>query len=264
MSLSNFAVVIVCFLASLLGPLCGIGGGVIIKPAVDAMGVLPVATVSFLSGVSVLTMALATLAQNAASRTSGVDPRAMLPLALGSAIGGVAGKVIFNRLSSELPSTELVGASQAAVLIVLTAVVGIYTVNKAQVRSLNVTGAAPKAGIGLLAGMCWSFLGIGGGPFNLAILTFFFALETKPAAQSSLFIIAFSQGASLVYSLVLGGVPVFSAALLTGVCAAAVAGSVVGRRIARRVSGAVIDRLYLGSLALIALICAYNFVRFVS
>ena len=264
MSLSNFAVVAVCFLASLLGPLCGIGGGVIIKPAVDAMGVLPVATVSFLSGVSVLTMALATLAQNAAARTSDVDARAMLPLALGSAGGGVAGKVLFNRLSTALPSTELVGAAQAAVLIALTVTVGVYTINKAQVRSLNVTGAAPKAGIGLVAGMCWSFLGIGGGPFNLAILTFFFAMETKPAAQSSLFIIAFSQGASLAYSLVLGGVPRFEPALLVGVCAAAVAGSVVGRKVARRVDGAVIDRLYLASLVLIALICAYNFVKFAS
>ena len=54
------AVFIVCFLASLLGPLCGIGGGVIIKPVVDAMGVMGVGTVSFLSSVSVLVMSLST------------------------------------------------------------------------------------------------------------------------------------------------------------------------------------------------------------
>ena len=38
MQLQFIPVFIVCFLASLLGPLCGIGGGVIIKPIVDAMG----------------------------------------------------------------------------------------------------------------------------------------------------------------------------------------------------------------------------------
>ncbi len=59
MPLSYLAVFIVAFLASLLGPLRGIGGGVIIKPVVDAMNVMPVATVSFLSSISVLTMSLA-------------------------------------------------------------------------------------------------------------------------------------------------------------------------------------------------------------
>ncbi len=60
MPLSYLAVFIVAFLASLLGPLCGIGGGVIIKPVVDAMNVMPVCHgLFFLSSISVLTMSLA-------------------------------------------------------------------------------------------------------------------------------------------------------------------------------------------------------------
>ena len=47
---------IVSFGASIAGAICGIGGGVIIKPALDAVGVLDVATISFLSGCTVLTM----------------------------------------------------------------------------------------------------------------------------------------------------------------------------------------------------------------
>ena len=258
-----WAVYLVAFLASLLGPLCGIGGGVIIKPVVDAMGVLPVATVSFLSSVSVLTMSLATLGQNAVSRTSRVDAASMLPLALGSAIGGVAGKVLFNRLIVGLPSSDLVGAVQALLLIVLSGLVFVYTLRKTCIRGMHVSSVGVKAGIGAFAGACWSFLGIGGGPFNLAILTFFFAMETKEAAQSSLFIIAFSQGASLIYSLSLGGLPEFEFAALVGICLAAVIGSVAGRRIAKRISSAATDRLYLCSLVLIAFICAYNFIRFI-
>ena len=72
MSIAYLLVLAIVFAASLLGPLCGIGGGVIIKPVVDALGVMDVATVSFLSSASVLTMALATLAQNAVARTSSV------------------------------------------------------------------------------------------------------------------------------------------------------------------------------------------------
>ena len=263
MSPAILAVFVVAFLASLLGPLCGIGGGVIIKPVVDAMGIMPVATVSFLSSVSVLTMSLATLAQNAATGTSTVDARAMLPLATGSAAGGVVGKIAFNWLGrSVFTDSELVGAVQAAILIALTACVFAYTLRRDRVRALDVRGNATKAAIGFVAGALWSFLGIGGGPFNLAILTFFFAMGTKPAAQASLFIIAFSQTASLVYSLVRGGLPEFAPLALAGMCAAAVAGSVFGRKIARRVSSQVIDRTYLFALALIMVVCVYNFARF--
>lgn len=262
MSPTYAIVFLVAFLASLLGPLCGIGGGVIIKPIVDAMNVMPVATVSFLSSISVLTMSLATLAQNAATKTSTVNVRSMLPLALGSAIGGVVGKVVFNALGAVLPDAELVGAAQAAVLIALTVVVFFYTLKRTEVHSLNVQSGGAKAAIGFAAGACWSFLGIGGGPFNLAILTFFFAMDSKPAAQASLFIIAFSQTASLIYSLLLGGLPEFSLIVLIGMAAAAVCGSVVGRKIAKKVSSSTIDKLYLFSLILIAAICCYNFARF--
>ena len=47
---------IVSFGASIAGAICGIGGGVIIKPTLDAFGVLSVSTISFLSGCTVLAM----------------------------------------------------------------------------------------------------------------------------------------------------------------------------------------------------------------
>ena len=242
----------VCFLASLLGPLCGIGGGVIIKPVVDAMNVMSVSTVSFLSSMSVLIMSLSTLAQNAARS----------PIAVSSAVGGVIGKMLFNRLGSVFPDAELVGAVQAAVLIVLAVLVLAYTLNKARIKGLKLENAWAQALIGFCAGACWSFLGIGGGPFNLAILVFFFAMESKPAAQASLFIIAFSQTASLIYTLATGSVPAFLPVVLLGMAAMAVLGSVVGRRLLRRMDSAAVDKLYVFALVLIIVICTYNFIRF--
>ena len=41
---------LVCFFASVIGAICGIGGGVIIKPVLDAFGVMDAAQISFLSG----------------------------------------------------------------------------------------------------------------------------------------------------------------------------------------------------------------------
>ena len=262
MPLSYFAVFTVCFLASLLGPLCGIGGGVIIKPVVDALGVMPVAAVSFLSSISVLTMSLATLAQNAAAKTSTVNARSLLPLALGSAVGGVVGKALFNGMADLFPDADAIGAVQAVVLILLSVLVLVYTLNKSRVRYLHIEAAASAAVVGFAAGACWSFLGIGGGPFNLAILTFFFAMDSKPAAQASLFIIAFSQTASLVYSLATGSVPDVALVALVGACVAAIVGSVVGRRLVKKMDSAAVDRLYLVALVLIIAISLYNAARF--
>lgn len=47
---------IISFCASVIGVICGIGGGVIIKPVLDAFGVLNVSAISFLSGCTVLSM----------------------------------------------------------------------------------------------------------------------------------------------------------------------------------------------------------------
>ena len=261
-ALNYIPVFVVCFLASLLGPLCGIGGGVIIKPIVDAMGVMSVSTVSFLSSISVLVMSLSTLVQNAATHSSSIDSRALMPIALGSAVGGVVGKVAFNQLSAVFPDADLVGAVQAVVLIVLSVLVLVYTLNKRRIGSVELAGAVPQAVIGFCAGACWSFLGIGGGPFNLAILVFFFTMESKMAAQASLFIIAFSQTASLVYTLASGSVPAFAPVVLVGMCAMAILGSVVGRKLLKHMDGSAIDRLYIFALLLIMVICVYNFVRF--
>ena len=47
---------IVSFGASIIGAICGIGGGVIIKPVLDVFGWASVSTISFLSGCTVLSM----------------------------------------------------------------------------------------------------------------------------------------------------------------------------------------------------------------
>ena len=47
----------VCLAASAAGGICGIGGGIIIKPVLDAMGIMSVSAISFLSGMTVMTMA---------------------------------------------------------------------------------------------------------------------------------------------------------------------------------------------------------------
>ena len=85
-------VFLVCFFASVIGAICGIGGGVLIKPALDALGIMDVATISFLSGCTVLSMTTYNVVRSKLAGESKVDTATGLPMALGAAVGGVFGK----------------------------------------------------------------------------------------------------------------------------------------------------------------------------
>ncbi len=87
---------LVSFLASTAGAICGIGGGVIIKPTLDLFQMTSVSTISFLSGCTVLSMSLYSVGRGLLAHDSTVDFKTGTPLALGAAIGGVFGKQLFT------------------------------------------------------------------------------------------------------------------------------------------------------------------------
>ena len=219
----------VSFLASIVGAICGIGGGVIIKPVLDAFGVLDVSAISFLSGCTVLAMSLYSVGRNKISGTSEVNMSTGTPLAIGAAVGGIAGKYIFQAIKGLFPDQNTVGAVQAMCLLVLTVLTLIYTIKKDKVKTYHLTNIPVCLSIGLLLGIFSSFLGIGGGPINLVILYFFFSMSTKVAAQNSLYIILFSQVTSLVVTIVTRTVPDVKWNVLIGMIICGVLGGIVGR-----------------------------------
>lgn len=99
----------VSFFASIAGAICGIGGGVIIKPVLDMLGLASVATISFLSGCTVLSMSCYTVGKNIAAGDNRVDFRTGTPLAIGAAVGGVVGKQLFSTIAGMFPNPNTVG-----------------------------------------------------------------------------------------------------------------------------------------------------------
>ena len=95
---------LVSFLASTAGAICGIGGGVIIKPTLDLFQMASVSTISFLSGCTVLSMSLYSVGRGLLAHDSTVDFKTGTPLALGAAIGGVFGKQLFTAVKKPLPT----------------------------------------------------------------------------------------------------------------------------------------------------------------
>ena len=252
----------ICFLASAAGAICGIGGGVIIKPVLDAFGILDVNVISFLSGCTVLSMSCYSVVKAKMSGSSLVDMKTGTPLAIGAALGGVAGKMMFQYISGLAADKDQVGAVQAVCLLIITFGTMVYTLKKDKIKTHHVTNAGACILIGLVLGIFSSFLGIGGGPINLVVLFFFFSMETKTAAQNSLYIILFSQIASLLNTLITRTVPEFEAGLLILMVAGGILGGAGGRVVNRRMDGAMVNKLFIGLMVIIMLICVYNIVQF--
>ena len=257
-----FIFAVISFGASIIGAICGIGGGIIIKPVLDAAGVLSVSTISFLSGCTVLAMTGYSVLRGKLSGNAQLDTKTATPLAVGAALGGIAGKEIFERISAIFAAPDTVGAVQAFCLMLITLGTLLYTLKKEKIRTRQLAGALICAAVGFLLGLVSSFLGIGGGPINLVVLFYFFSMDTKRAAQNSLYIILFSQAASLLSTILTGTVPEFPMPLLLLMIACGIGGGICGRAINKKIDAETVDKLFIGLMAVIILINIYNIVRF--
>ncbi|MBR2822932.1 MAG: sulfite exporter TauE/SafE family protein [Clostridia bacterium] len=249
----------VCLAASTVGGICGVGGGVVIKPILDATGIMSVSTLSFLSGLTVLTMACVNVFKSRKSKE--LDGKRSIPLGLGAAIGGVSGKFLYDFIKKAVGNDRLVGGIQAIVLGVMVLGTLLYVVNKAKIRTRNIQNPAAAAVIGLLLGIASSFLGIGGGPMNLAVLYYFFSMDTKKAAINSILVILLSQTASLIFSVASRTVPAFEWGMLIAMAGAGALGGFLSSMLHKKLSAELTDKLFIGLLVIILFICAYNAVR---
>lgn len=254
---------LICLLATTLGAISGIGGGVIIKPVFDATVGLTVSQISFLSGCSVLAMSTVSLLSSKGGEAK-IDKQRTTPLALGSAIGGVAGKLIFDVIKKSAGSDGIVGTAQSIIMIILTLGVFLYVLNKKRIVTNNVKSTFICLSIGLILGILSSFLGIGGGPINLAVLYFFFSMNTKTAALNSLYMIFFAQTASLIFSFASSSVPQIDIFALTTMIISGVIGGYIGRRINRTMSSKSVDTLFCCMLIIIVGISIYNLFKYIS
>ena len=253
---------IVCFGASIVGAICGIGGGVIIKPVLDSFGVLDVTAISFLSGCTVLSMTTYSVLKNKISGESHVTMKTGFPLAIGAAVGGLIGKWLFSYVKSLSSDPNKVGAVQALCLLIVTLGTLIYTIYKAKIKTYEVDSAIVCVLIGIFLGIMSSFLGIVGGPINLVVLFFFFSMSTKLAAENSLYIIFFSQIASLISTIVTGSVPDFQIGVLVLMVAGGIAGGICGRAINKKIDEKTVDKLFIALMVLMIVINIYNIYKF--
>lgn len=254
----------VALIASTSGAICGMGGGVIIKPVLDALGLADVAVISFLSSCTVLSMSVSSIVKTRISRSAQITLPDALPLAMGAMAGGIIGKEVFQTIKTLFSDLSLLGAIQSLSLLALTTGCLFYVLNQDRIRTFRFENKLIQLLIGMALGIVSAFLGIGGGPINLVVLYLFFSVDTKKAAQLSMYIIFFSQTSSIVYTFIQGAVPELSLISLILMICGGLTGGTIGTIVHRQIDTRHIKKLFVCLMLIIIGINLLNFIRFVN
>ncbi|MFI3258205.1 MAG: sulfite exporter TauE/SafE family protein, partial [Spirochaetales bacterium] len=164
--------IFLAFIASFIGAMSGVGGGVIIKPVLDLFSGYDPSTISVLSSLTVFSMAIVSLIKSGGKsdiqNETWSSPVHLGFLGFGSVIGGLLGETLFDEIITLVESDSLVKIIQNIGLLAVTFGVFIFMLNIHKVPKYKFT----RRSIYLVAGICLgtiaAFLGIGGGPLNVA------------------------------------------------------------------------------------------------
>ena len=248
-------------IATIFGALAGLGGGVIIKPVLDLLGDYDVGTISILSAATVFSMSVVSLINSRKSEVT-VNVKQSFTIAIGSIVGGFIGKVLFNQIVDWIGISDLVTVIQSVMIASLMIVIYVLVRHREKFTKRNVHNKVAIFCMGIILGLIAAFLGIGGGPLNVAILSMFFAMSAKEAALNSIFIIFFSQLSALMLTAFSTGFASFDLSMLGFMIVGGVSGGLIGSRISRMVSNETVLKIFMVGIVGIICISVFNIVRY--
>jgi uncharacterized membrane protein YfcA len=250
------------FVPSLLGALSGIGGGIIIKPVLDTFYQGKPEEINFLSGCTVLFMSFVSLVQRRLGGSRFEDRRG-IALAVGAVLGGITGRMVFSLALSGMGDSKGVRIAQSGILLFLTVLVWLSMLRKVERTIPRDMGSHFfPALIGCILGMISSFLGIGGGPINIMVLSLFLGMDIKTAGLYSLLTIFFSQLASIGQGFISASTPELSLSTLIVMVCGGVMGGLAGSRLLPKMKEKQVKILFFCILWLVILLSGYNLLRF--
>lgn len=246
---------VVIFAATFFGAFVGLGGGVIIKPLLDLIGHDTIAVVNFISACAVFSMSITSTFKHIRAKTK-IEFGIIIYLSIGAVIGGICGSKLFDYFLT-LFNNSLLKSIQGLVLGILLVASVIY-VNTKNAKSFKLTKPVPIVIVGLTLGFIASFLGVGGGPINVAFLVLFFSMTVKEAAVYSVGTIFFSQLSKLITLGVTHTIPKFDVVTLIVAILCAAIGGIVGAKMNKKVNEKVIQKIFTVMVTSIALVNFYN------
>ncbi len=241
---------IIVLLATTIGGIAGMGGGVIIKPALDFMGV-DIAVTAVLAAVTVLTMTVVSMIRQSMGKFK-ID-RDMILLAAAALVGGVAGNLLFVWAMSAWSD-----ASVNMVQIIVSIVLLVFALLKDVIKKTKFTKPITFIAAGLLLGAVSTFVGIGGGPINVAVLVVFFGFAVKRAVVASIFIIMAAQLVNVVTMMIQGDMFGYDLTALWYMVPAAIIGGLLGVVFGKKLKDEYVNLIFFTAVCLIILLNVHN------
>ena len=250
---------IIAIASTTVGAITGMGGGVMMKPVLDMMKGFDVATISLLSSISVFAMAIVSVLKQIQQKVK-IRYNIAIPLALGSVAGGIVGQVMLTAIIEWLDANSKVTAVQNSALAILIIAVFLYMLNKSKIRTLGIDNIFLVVIVGIFLGVISSFLGIGGGPINVALLIFIFSFDIKTATICSIITILFAQISKLISVALSGNHENYDLSMLPPMLIGAVSGGFIGSWLNKKLSEKTVEICFNGVQILVFVICIYNII----
>lgn len=245
---------LIALLATIIGGITGIGGGVIIKPVLDAFAHFDVASINILSSITILSMAVVSFARHASKGFK--YSKQLLIIAIGAIIGGVIGKELFFLLSKNMTDQGIVIMQSSILTVLLLVVLMKNRINTKCIHNFVIIGL-----LGVLLGTTSSFLGIGGGPINVFVLHCFLDMDTKELTISSIFIILLSQLSKLTSIGLTIGYGSFDLSMLVYMIPGGIVGGLLGSYLLHKTHSDHIKNIFTIVVVLIIAINVFNIIK---
>lgn len=254
----KFIYLLIALVATTLGSMAGLGGGVIIKPILDFLGDYNLSTISVLSSFTVFSMSIVSIFKQIRYKFQ-IELRKTVLIGIGSILGGFIGENLINLILT-LINPSIVTVIQNFVLALHLILVYIYMNNRNKFKSYHIENFFACISIGILLGSIASFLSIGGGPINVCILTIFFSMNTKEAAVNSIITILFSQGSKLITIAASTGFSSFDLSMLPSMVIGGIFGGLIGSKFNKLYSGESILKVFNIVVISLTILSLYNII----
>lgn len=251
---------IIALFATTIGSLVGLGGGVIMKPLLQALSPLDALSINVLSSITVFFMAMSTLYKRTKADNT-LYKAQYVYLIIGSVIGGVIGNSIFNGFLAMFNNEDVVSFVQTLILIVLLVLVVFkkFYIEKFPVFKSKLAMIL----IGVFLSIISTFLGIGGGPINVPVFIGLLGVPILEATYLSILVIFFSQLSNILVYITDGTFLIVEIIPLLVMIPAAIIGGTFGGKLSQTLTNERVDFLFNVTIISLIALNIYNLTLYV-
>lgn len=252
---------VVGIIASIIGALTGVGGGIVLKTFYDLVNAGGVLAIGFYSTVLVFTMCIVSVLKQIKSGFS-FDWSFLISISVGSIFGGYIGNSLLNYAAKYIPenTTKLI---QSVILLITLIFLTIFTNKSSKNKKEANFNWFAAFGLGLFLGAISIFLAIGGGPLNVSLLVIIFHFTMKQSSIYSIATVFFSQITKIISIIATGQFMKFDPVMIPLLMLAGIIGGYIGTVWNQKISSAKLEQLYTYFMIALVLITGFNVYRFI-